>query len=80
MPLKKFDETNYIKVKIFIVCCAMSLLVMKIVDIIYIYEKFANMCLEYFELYLCHYCNSSILTWDDILEVTGIKTKSYFRY
>ena len=80
MPLKKSDETKLHKSENFYSLLRNELISMKIVDIIYIYEKFANMCLEYFELYLCHYCNSSILTWDDILEVTGIKTKSYFRY
>ena len=35
-------------------------------------EKFTDMCLEYYGLYLCHYFSSPELSWDTILKMTKI--------
>ena len=37
------------------------------------FEKFVNTCLEYYGLDPCHYFNSSGLSWDAMLKMTGIE-------
>ena len=38
-----------------------------------IYEKFINTCLKYYGLDPCHYFSAPGLSWDAMLEMTGIK-------
>ena len=37
-----------------------------------VFEKFINLCLEYYRLYPCHYFSSPGLSWDAMLKMTGI--------
>ena len=38
-----------------------------------VFEKFVNVCLQYYELDPCHYFSSPGLSWDAILKMTGIE-------
>ena len=38
-----------------------------------VFEKFINMCLDYYELDPCHYFSSPRLSWDAMLKMIGIK-------
>ena len=38
-----------------------------------VFEKFINMCLEYYRLDPCHYFSSPGLSWDAMLKITEIK-------
>ena len=38
-----------------------------------VFEKFINVCLEYYCLDPCHYFSSPELSWDAMLEITGIE-------
>ena len=38
-----------------------------------VYEKFINMCLEYYELDPCHYFSSTRLSWDVMLRMTELE-------
>ena len=38
-----------------------------------VFEKFIDMCLEYFGLHPCHYFSSPGLSWDAMLKMTGIE-------
>ena len=40
-----------------------------------VFQKFIDICLEYYDLDLCHYSSSPGLTWDAMLKMTGIKLK-----
>ena len=44
-----------------------------------LFEKFINMCLEYFELDPCHYFSSPGLSWDAMLKMTE-RIRTYLRY
>ena len=38
-----------------------------------VFEKFINMCLEYYGLDTCHYFSSPGLSWDEMLKMTEIE-------
>ena len=38
-----------------------------------VFEKFINMCLDYYGLHPCHYFSCSVLSWDAMLKMTGIE-------
>ena len=38
-----------------------------------VFEKFINMCLDYYGLDPCHYFSCSVLSWDAMLKMTGIE-------
>ena len=38
-----------------------------------VFEKFVNICLEYFRLDTCHYFSSLGLSWDVMFKMNGIK-------
>ena len=38
-----------------------------------VFEKFMNMCLEYYGFDPCHYFSSPGLIWDTMLKMAGIK-------
>ena len=38
-----------------------------------VFGKFINTCLEYYGLDPCHHFNSSRLSWDAMLKITGIE-------
>ena len=38
-----------------------------------VFEKVINTCLDYYKLDPCHYFSSSVLSWDAMLEMTGIE-------
>ena len=40
-----------------------------------VFEKFINICIEYYELDPCHYFSIPGLTWDTMLKMTGVKLK-----
>ena len=37
-----------------------------------VFEKFINMCLEYYGLDPCHYFSSSGLSWSEMFKMTGV--------
>ena len=37
------------------------------------FGKFVNICLEYYGLDPCHYCNNPGLSWDVMLKMAGIE-------
>ena len=40
-----------------------------------VFEKFIDVCLEYYDLDPCHYFSSSGLAWDAMLKMTGLELK-----
>ena len=38
-----------------------------------VFEKFINVCLEYYGLDLCHYFSSPGLAWDAVLKMSGVR-------
>ena len=38
-----------------------------------VFEKFIDMCLNFYKLGSCHYFSSPGLSWDVILKTTGVK-------
>ena len=40
-----------------------------------VFEKFTDVCLEYYDLDPCHYFSSPGLAWDAMLKMTGVKLK-----
>ena len=40
-----------------------------------VFEKFINVCLEYYGLDPCHYFSSPSLAWDAMLKMTGVELK-----
>ena len=40
-----------------------------------VFEKFIDVCLEYYGLDPCHYSNSPGLAWDAMLKMRGVKLK-----
>ena len=40
-----------------------------------VFEKFINICVEYYDLDPCHYFNIPGLAWDAVLKMTGVKLK-----
>ena len=39
----------------------------------YVFEKFINICLKYYELDPCHYFSSPGLSWDAMLKMNDVK-------
>ena len=40
-----------------------------------VFEKFIGTCLKHYGLGPCHYFSSPGLSWDPILEMTGVKSE-----
>ena len=40
-----------------------------------VFEKFINICIEYYELDPCHYFSIPGLAWDAMLKMTGVKLR-----
>ena len=38
-----------------------------------VFEKLIDTCIDYYELYPCHYFSSPGLNWDAMLQMTGIE-------
>ena len=45
-----------------------------------VFEKFIATCLKFYRLDPCHYFSSHGLSWDDMLEMTGVKLEKNIRY
>ena len=51
--------------------------VLQLVDI---FEKFIGTCLKYYCLDPCHYFSSPELSWDAMVEITGVKLEKNIRH
>ena len=44
-----------------------------------VFQKFVDTYLKYYGLDPCHYFSSPVLSWDDMLKMTGIKLEKKYQ-